>query len=122
MICQAVLNKDTNLFTRMCPSYQIHFRENVIHGQKVDDGGTTPKWNNEHTITSETGSGSVNIMFMNDNDFIGEMDIDFSDLLQLDDHGEWLNLDKGMGKCLIRVLRKTYPIAQIYGGKVIVKG
>ena len=76
-ISEAILMKDTNFLFDMSPNYTIVFKEEKIEGEAADGGGTNPKWEAEHTLASEDGTGIVNIVFLNDSEHLGEADIDF---------------------------------------------
>ena len=102
--------KDTNFLFDMSPNYCIVFREDKTDGEAASGGGTNPKWEAEHTLESSDGTGIVNFTFLNDNEFLGEANIDFGSLLKMGGDGEgWIDMDDAAGKFLLTITSFEEP-------------
>lgn len=47
---EAIFERDAASFFNMDPSYQINWKDEVIHGENAFGGGKTPKWNKKHEL------------------------------------------------------------------------
>lgn len=105
--------KDTNFLFDMSPHYAIVFREDKVDGEPASGGGTNPKWEAEHTIESSDGTGIVNFTFLNDNEFLGDANMDFASLLAMGaEGGGWIDMNDAGGKFQLTIISHESPAAE----------